>query len=89
MQRHSTNFGRRLKRLRLLNGYSQLRLEIEAEISPGTISKIEHGRVNPSKETLFRIGLALQLDLNGFLHLFGLDNLVSTQTDFSFVNQKQ
>ena len=51
--------GRNLRRLREENGYSQLRLGLESEVSLHYISDLECGRRNPSFLILTRIAKAL------------------------------
>lgn len=43
-------------------GYSQLNLEAEADLSEGSISRIENENRNPTKETLAKIAKVLELD---------------------------
>ncbi len=81
------NFGQRIRDLRCKSKWSQLQLELEADFCPGTISRLENNKINPSKETLFRIGAALQLEVKDAIYLFGLDRLgikVESQLPFEF-----
>ena len=47
-----------MKTLRKNRSWSQLRLSIESNVSPGMIGEIETGKKNPSLETLDRIASA-------------------------------
>jgi transcriptional regulator with XRE-family HTH domain len=73
MEKHTGLLSQRLKRFRLNKKMSQLDLEVITGIAFGTISRIEHERINPTKETLFKIALALQLNQNETIELFELD----------------
>jgi putative transcriptional regulator len=53
--------GQKIKNFRKRSGMSQLELESAISASPGSISRIESGKVNPTKETLFNISESLQL----------------------------
>lgn len=70
--------GYRIRILRELRNVSQFQLEIDAKLAPGMLSRIENGRVSPTKETLWRISLALKLSMPECIYLFGLES-VSTK----------
>lgn len=81
------NFGHRIKLLRRRLKWSQLHLELEANFCPGTISRLENNKINPSKETLFRIGAAMNLGSEDAMYLFGIDQLCEAnkpQLQFEF-----
>lgn len=61
--------GRKLYAFREDRKLSQSRLEVEAGLSFGTISRIENGLVNPTKETLVKISEILKLDDSEFNYL--------------------
>lgn len=54
--------GQKIRNFRLRAGKSQMDLELEIGASAGSISRIENGEVNPTKETLLKISNALQLN---------------------------
>jgi transcriptional regulator with XRE-family HTH domain len=56
--------GERLRARREDLGVSQEHVAFQAEISPTYLSQIENGQRNPSLETLFRVSVALKLDLS-------------------------
>jgi transcriptional regulator with XRE-family HTH domain len=53
--------GEKIKKFRKRAGVSQFELELRIDASPGSISRIESGQVNPTKETLMKISRALNL----------------------------
>lgn len=65
--------GEKIKNFRKRAGMSQLGLEVEIDASAGSISRIENGDVNPTKETLFKIAEALKLNGSETASLFGLE----------------
>jgi transcriptional regulator with XRE-family HTH domain len=70
------NYAKKILKARSKKGFSQLDLELVAGFSPGTMSRIENGKVNPSKETLFRIAYALQLSWEETCELFGIKDFI-------------
>jgi transcriptional regulator with XRE-family HTH domain len=66
-------FGRRLRTIREQKGFTQQQLELELDASFGHISKIESGKVNPSKETILRIADILGLSQSERIILLGLN----------------
>lgn len=67
-----TTIGQKVKYFRLKNGLSQFDLELEINASPGVICRLEGGKVNPTKETLFAISKALNLSDSETAYLFGI-----------------
>lgn len=63
--------GTRIRNFRKRAGFSQLALEIEIGSSAGTLSRIENGEVNPTKETLQRISDILELNQREIEYLHG------------------
>lgn len=61
--------GRKLYAFREDRKFSQSRLEVEAELSFGTISRIENGLINPTKETLYKLANALGLNDTEFAYI--------------------
>lgn len=66
------NYGEVLRQLRRSRRISQFKLEMAANLQFGTICRIERGKVNPTKETLIKIAIVLQLNSYEVLQLFGL-----------------
>lgn len=52
---------------------SQLDLEMTINSSPGSISRIENGKINPTKETLHKIADALCLNCFERAELLGIN----------------
>lgn len=75
------NHGYRIRYLRELRSTSQFQLEVNAKLAPGMLSRIENGKVNPTKETMWRVAKALNLALNECVYLFGLGALINHSTD--------
>jgi len=64
--------GDKIKYYRQRAKKSQLDLELETGLSTGTISRIENGNINPTKETLTRIAERLSLKPSEIAYLLGL-----------------
>ena len=62
----------KVKYFRLRSELSQMDLELEINASPGSICRLESGKVNPTKETLFSIAKALKLTDVETAYLFGI-----------------
>src|SRR5690554_1416793 len=65
--------GEKIKKYRLQKGLSQFELEDKIDASTGSLSRIENGQVNPTKETLVKIIEALDLKSYDAGSLFNLD----------------
>ncbi|MCA9385767.1 helix-turn-helix transcriptional regulator [Candidatus Dojkabacteria bacterium] len=70
----SRNIGKKLKKFRNQKGMSQLELEIKIGASAGSISRIESGKVNPTKETITDIIEGLGLNVLQVATLFNIRN---------------
>lgn len=66
------DYGNKIKYFRKRAGISQLQLEVLINASFGSISRIENGLTNPTKETLFAIANALRLNSLETINLFGI-----------------
>jgi transcriptional regulator with XRE-family HTH domain len=55
--------GEKIKKFRKRAGVSQFELELRINASPGSISRIESGQVNPTKETISKIVQVLNLKM--------------------------
>jgi transcriptional regulator with XRE-family HTH domain len=93
------NIGDTIKQFRKRKGLSQLDLEMKIDSAQGTISRIENGQVNPSKETLLRIIEALDLrgydaatlfgiNINDFVHIIDISKKLNDTLDLDDVLQK-
>lgn len=67
------DLGLKIKSYRLNSGKSQLLVELETQLSPGVMSRIENGLTNPNKETILRIAQVLNLNGVETASLFGID----------------
>ncbi len=65
--------GQKIRRYRKRAGMSQLSLELAIEASPGSLSRIENGKVNPTKETIVDIARVLKLETREIASLFGIE----------------
>jgi transcriptional regulator with XRE-family HTH domain len=61
--------GKRIAMLRRNRGYSQEKLTIESGLAKGTVSRIEHGLVNPQFLTLVCIAKTLKVSLKKLCNL--------------------
>ena len=52
---------------------SQFDLEVAIDASPGSLSRLESGSTNPSKETIHKISTALKLEPEELASLFGIE----------------
>ncbi|MEP7103797.1 MAG: helix-turn-helix transcriptional regulator [Candidatus Dojkabacteria bacterium] len=68
----SQKIGKKVRYFRLRALISQLKLERLIEASDGSLSRLESGKVNPTKETLFAIAEALDLSKVEIAYLFGI-----------------
>ena len=64
--------GRKIYVLREDRALSQTKLEVEAGLSFGTLSRIENGNINPTKETIIKIAQVLDLQDDEFNYLISL-----------------
>jgi len=69
----NSTVGQKIKNFRKRAGKSQFELELDIEASPGSISRIESGEVNPTKETLTKIAEVLKLTTQDAGTLYNLD----------------
>jgi transcriptional regulator with XRE-family HTH domain len=77
------DYGKRIKQFRQRAKLTQIELELRINASFGSISRIENGVTNPSKETLFLIANALGLNLDDRVELFGLRNPIEDSINTS------
>lgn len=79
--------GNRIRHFRKRAGLSQLQLELQIDASFGSLSRMENGLTNPTKETLFAIAEALRLNAYETAFLFGInlgkssDSITNSQFD--------
>lgn len=67
------SIGQKIRMYRKRSGLSQLQLELEIDASPGFISRIESGKVNPTKETIYKLGQVLKLSFIENADVFDLN----------------
>lgn len=65
--------GNKIRQFRQRAGLSQMQLELEIDAAPGSLSRIESGQVNPTKETLNKISQILKLEIQETATLFNID----------------
>jgi len=80
--------GRKLYAFREDRKLSQTKLEVEVGLSFGTISRIENGVINPTKETIYKISSFLGLDCSEFNYLIGFNTIYPSTTDVNHVINK-
>jgi transcriptional regulator with XRE-family HTH domain len=68
-----TLLGQRIRQFRKSAGLSQIELELRIDAAFGSISRMENGITNPTKETLFAIAQALSLNSFETAYLFGIE----------------
>lgn len=63
------NVGKKIQEIRIEKGLTQVDLvgRIEGEIDTTNISRIESGRTNPTIFTLYRIAVALEIELKDLI----------------------
>ena len=78
-----SDIGKKIKFFRVREGLSQLDLELAIHAAQGSISRIESGRVNPTKETIWSIATHMGLGREDTASLFGLDMPFPKKEDVS------
>ncbi len=69
----NSKLGEKIKFFRKRAGLTQFNLELEIGLAQGAISRIESGKVNPTKETIADIAYSLKLDTSEIASLFGIE----------------
>ncbi len=64
---NSELFGARLREIRRSKGLKQVQLARALDIDPKHVSRLEHGKVNPSFEIMFRLAQYLGVSPSVFL----------------------
>jgi len=83
-------YGQKLRQLRQSRHVSQLQLEVAANLSVGSVSRMENNRINPTKETLFKIANVLRLTSEEAAELFCIkENLSSNLPILLPINLRQ
>lgn len=80
------NLNQKIRTYRSLRNISQLELELSIGASAGTISRIENGVTNPSKETILKIANVLNLNFLEKADLMGIS--VTEEELVSYVTSK-
>jgi transcriptional regulator with XRE-family HTH domain len=71
--RNFNTVGERIRFYRKRAELSQVQLEILAGIATGTITRIERNAIDPTKETIAKIGVALSLDTREMAYLYEIN----------------
>ncbi|MFS8131460.1 MAG: helix-turn-helix domain-containing protein [Candidatus Dojkabacteria bacterium] len=79
MNKQYYELGQKIRNFRIRSGKSQMELELEIGASAGSLSRIENGEVNPTKETLMKVGEALRLNTSEIASLQNLEVLSPEQ----------
>lgn len=87
METKSTLLGQRIRYFRKRSGLSQLELETQIGTSAGSISRIENGEVNPTKETLTKIAEILKLLPREIEYLMGITSLPVSEDQIEKVRE--
>jgi transcriptional regulator with XRE-family HTH domain len=69
----NSNLGKKIKYFRVRAGLSQLDLELAIHAAQGSISRIESGKVNPTKETINHIAKILMISDQERIYLLDLE----------------
>lgn len=70
---NSNSVGEIIKFYRKRSELSQLQLETEAGLASGSLTRIEKGGVDPSKQTIAKIGKALKLSSEELAYIFKIN----------------
>ncbi|HEX9804179.1 MAG TPA: helix-turn-helix transcriptional regulator [Candidatus Dojkabacteria bacterium] len=73
--------GQRIRIFRQKRNISQLDLEVSIAASGGTVSRIEHDRINPTKETILKIAKVLELNHKEVDYLIGFTSDEPTDSE--------
>jgi len=71
--KNELTLGEKIKRFREQKGLSQFKLEMLIGASPGSLSRIENGQINPTKETILKIVEILEISPSEAASLFNID----------------
>ncbi|MBL8014999.1 MAG: helix-turn-helix transcriptional regulator [Candidatus Doudnabacteria bacterium] len=85
---NNLSIGQKVQNFRKRAGISQLELETLIDAAPGSISRIENGKVNPNKETLLDICDALRLPIYERLYVIGANYSQVTTEERELVLEK-
>jgi len=78
--------GEKIRAYRIKKNMRQLDLEVAINTSCGTLSRIENGLTNPTKETILNIASVLKLNKTETADLFGINNFESSNSlDLEFI----
>lgn len=76
-----SSIGEKIRYFRKRAGVSQTDLELEIGASFGSLSRIENGQTNPTKETLMKISKCLHLREDEIAYLFHIRDLEISEAD--------
>jgi transcriptional regulator with XRE-family HTH domain len=77
----TNHIGERIKYIRKLNNKSQIQFAEILGISQASLSEIESGKSKPMFDTLIKLGLTYQIDMNWLLNNSGVESLATLQSD--------
>ncbi len=80
--------GPRLKFFRQRARMSQLELEVAIGTTPGAISRIESGKVNPTKETILQLANILKINNVELDYLIGVTSVPATDREIEVARQE-
>lgn len=82
------SIGQKVKKFRLRAGMSQLDLELSINSSPGSISRVEGDKVNPTKETILAVAEVLKLNYKETDYLIGPTSRPATEQEIQLALQE-
>lgn len=80
--------GQRLNYFRKRAGISQFDLELKLGLSSGVISRIQSGKVNPTKETLLAIASVLKMNSNEIDYVMGRTSTPATDDEIALAYEE-
>jgi len=86
---HTNNLAKRLKELRALRGMSQEYLAEESQVGLRTIQRIENEESAPTGETIKRIAVALDLELNELIGSNALEETSDLKGTIIFLKRQR
>lgn len=78
-----STLGDKIKAFRKRSGMSQLELETEVGMAVGSVSRIESGKINPTKETIHQVSQALKLNQRELADLLEVAPLKPTEKEIT------
>ena len=82
------SIGRKIQRLRELQGWSQLELSRRARLSTSAISQFESGNRNPSSDAIRKLSEAFEVTTDYFLNEGGKEDSTNQMPEFVSMYRK-